>query len=227
MQHRTMGKLNRFRTTRRSRCPDDRQRRGRLDIAPSGGEVKTVGRLRQRIELFDVDDVLNIGARCGLPKPRQQIRLGDDHLAVRLSQQAANLFGSRCQIDGPRCGAQMERGGIDEIELRTIAQRHGNGVALGHTEAGQATGDAVDVAARFCPAPLLAGLRVDERARIAPGGNSGLKRLTKRPVVPCLRTERGCFVAGDQHLGHPLALLRRTPPIPVPLGMTVNAYEWV
>ncbi len=153
-----MGKLNRFRMTRRPRCPDDGQRRVRLDIAPSGDEVKTVGRFRQRIELFDVDDVLNIGARRGLPQPRQQIRLGDDHLAVRLGQQAANLFRGRCQIDGPRCGAQMERGGIDEIELRTVAQRQRNGVTLRHIEASQATGDAVDVAARFCPAPLLAGL---------------------------------------------------------------------
>ncbi len=111
-----------------------------------------------RIELFNVDDVLDIGARRGLPQPRQQIRLGDNHLAASLGQQAVNLFRGRCQIDGPGNGAQMERGGIDEIELGTVAQRHRNGVALGHAEAGQSSGDAVDVAGRLCPAPLRAGL---------------------------------------------------------------------
>jgi hypothetical protein len=182
-----VGELHTFRRAGRARRVDEGEDVFGLHGLPGGVEVEAgvgpgldvlqrdgAGRLP-----VDAHDVLDL-APAGGGDPFDEGAFADHDPVLGVGEQVGDLLGGQGVVDRERRGAQVHRGGVAEVELRTVRHHERHGVAALHSQPGQAGGDAPDPFGVLPPGDLdrAAGRAQRHPARI--DGGRPLEGLTQR-----------------------------------------------
>ena len=91
------------------------------------------------VELDEVRDLRGVAAG-GLHGP-QEVALGDDHAAAGVAELVGGLLGRAGAVDRERHRAEVQHGGVDEVELGPVEQHQPDRVAALDAERGEPAGD--------------------------------------------------------------------------------------
>ena len=218
-----MGELDALRRSGGPGGVDQRQDVFGLDRPPAGLEVETRGlpllelgeRDRSVVRGVDEHDPLdhdpapsNRGLHLG-----QEGALGDGDAVAGVREEILDLLRRGRVVDRKRDRTEVERGGIDEIELGPIGQHECDRVAAPDAERGQAAGDPAHP-----PRVLPIGDRHPGTGRakcnlVGALRSGDLKRLAERPRPQRRRRSSGGLRGGALHRVPPLPA---TPPLAAP-----------
>jgi hypothetical protein len=197
---------------------DDGDQVAGFDGPPRGVEIEIrVGRgfqvrqgggaFRGPVDEYDVVERDSRGADGA-----EELLFGHDDLVLGIGEGMRDLLRRAGVVDGERGGADVQGGGVDEVEFRAVGKHHAEGVATAEAECGQSGGDHPDPVAVFAPGDLLRAADGAQRDRVGSQGD-GLLEGRRHGVDEDARA-----VPVDDLCGHgPIPVLDaadRVPPVP-------------
>ena len=132
-EHALVGELDALRVAGRARGVDQRQQVVGLDRLPGGVEVEVRVAL-ELVEQVDLDHVLGAHAVA-------EARLDDADLRARVAQHELGLLGGGGVVDRERDGAEVHRGGVEQVELGPVGEHQRHRVAAAQAELVEPGGD--------------------------------------------------------------------------------------
>ena len=219
-----VGQLDALRRARRPRGVDQRQQVGGLDRAPGGLEVELAGRELEEVREADrligaiavhdddlLDGAVALGAR---EEAREQGALGDRNAAARVRQHVLDLLRGRGVVDRERGCAEVQGGGVDQVELGAVGEHQRDGVAAPDAERGEAAGKPLDARGVLAEGDrdAVSGRPQSDLVRALGGGQ--LERLAQRGGTQRRRLGRRRLALDHAHLGtprQPTAAVGRSP----------------
>ena len=114
-----------------------------------------------------------------LLQDRNELLLADHHVVPGVAEHVGDLLGGQRVVDRERHRAEMEGGGVDEMEFGAVRQHDADGVAGPHAETGETGGEGTNLLGVLAPGVSDGVVRRPHGDVVGVRRRSGLKSGTE------------------------------------------------